>query len=65
MATAARRGYPGRAFLDVLSLSARQGRLLRPDVMASALAPSRRPALTDPPFTEDERTRMITLFTKS
>jgi flavin-dependent dehydrogenase len=64
-ATATTRGTPARAFVDVLSMSARHGRLLRPDVMASVLAPGRREPSAEPPFTQDERTRMIALFTGS
>lgn len=64
-AAATTRAAPARAFVDVLSVSARHGRLLRPDVMASVLAPTRREPPADPPFTPDERTRMIALFTGS
>lgn len=63
MAAATRRVTPARAFLDVLSMSARHGRLLRPDVMATVLVPGGGQPLADPPFTDDERTRMIALFT--
>lgn len=63
MSTATRRDTPARAFVDVLSMSARQARLLRPDVVAAVLAPARRKPPADPPFTQDERTRMIALFT--
>ncbi|MYS24103.1 2-polyprenyl-6-methoxyphenol hydroxylase [Streptomyces sp. DvalAA-14] len=55
MLTATRRTAVGRALFDVISLSAPQSALMRPDVVAAALAPVRFTPLTDPPFTPQER----------
>ncbi|NUS12051.1 MAG: pyridine nucleotide-disulfide oxidoreductase, partial [Streptomyces sp.] len=64
MHTATLRRGACRAFLGVLSLSAGQTAAMRPDVMASVLNPVRPDPLQDPPFTPEERSRMIALFTR-
>jgi 2-polyprenyl-6-methoxyphenol hydroxylase-like FAD-dependent oxidoreductase len=64
MHAATHRDRPARALLDVLSLSAGQAALLRPDVLASVLWPGHPEPPQDPPFTEEERALMISLFTR-
>lgn len=63
MRAATHRRRAARALLDVLSLSAGQSALLRPDVLAAVLNPVHPDLLQDPPFTEEERSLMISLFT--
>lgn len=64
MQAATHRRGAARALLDVLSLSAGQAAVLRPDVVATVLNPVRPEPLKDPPFTEEERALMISLFTR-
>ncbi|MFC4034334.1 NAD(P)/FAD-dependent oxidoreductase [Streptomyces polygonati] len=54
MFTATHRAAVGRALFDVMSLSSPQNALVRPDVLASALAPVRFVPLPRPPFTAAE-----------
>lgn len=54
MFTATRRTTVGRALFDVMSLSSSQNALVRPDVLATALAPARFTPMPDPPFTPAE-----------
>jgi flavin-dependent dehydrogenase len=67
MHAATHRPRAARALLDMLSLSAGQGAVLRPDVLAAVLYPGH-PGYSqppqDPPFTEEERSLMIALFTR-
>ncbi len=63
MHTATHRRGAARALLDVLSLSAGQAAVLRPDVLATVLNPLHPDPLRDPPFTEAERALMIGMFT--
>ncbi|SHL57578.1 NAD(P)/FAD-dependent oxidoreductase [Actinacidiphila paucisporea] len=63
MLAATHRRGAARALLDVLSLSAGQAALLRPDVLARVLYPVHPEQSADPPFTEEERALMISLFT--
>ncbi|WUH92051.1 FAD-dependent monooxygenase [Streptomyces sp. NBC_00433] len=63
MLAATHRRGAARALLDVLSLSAGQAALLRPDVLATVLYPVHPAAQEDPPFTDEERALMISLFT--
>lgn len=64
MHAATHRRRAARALLDVLSLSAGQAALLRPDVLGAVLNPVHPEPPQDPPFTEEERSLMISLFTR-
>lgn len=63
MRAATHRRSAARALLDVLSLSAGQATVLRPDALAAVLNPVHPEPAQDPPFTEEERSLMISLFT--
>ncbi|MFG1805566.1 NAD(P)/FAD-dependent oxidoreductase [Streptomyces sp. NPDC049040] len=64
MRAATHRRGAARALLDVLSLSAGRPALLRPDIVAAVLNPMHPDLPEDPPFTEEERALMISLFTR-
>nr|WSX77979.1 FAD-dependent monooxygenase [Streptomyces sp. NBC_00899] len=64
MHAATHRRGASHALVDVLSLSAGQAAVLRPDVLATVLNPVRQEPPQEPPFTEEERSLMISLFTR-
>jgi flavin-dependent dehydrogenase len=55
MLTATRRRQVASGLMDLISLSAGQNTVLRPDVLATALAPLRSEPLAGPPFTAAEQ----------